>query len=258
MREPAARQIMLQPLPLDVAVTTLRANTLYENMYSIIPYCWVDLGRAYEMAHTAIRQQRCLKSQTANAAMYLEVLLRNVVTADLTQSNFGNQLNQTILTPLRSLPHGEAWVHALLNLMWPSIEDEVQLWQQHGLAYYMLQYENRFQYGIEDKVTIGSALGLTQPIKTNSIPYIYRDKSSWSTVNIHCGFWNDMTYSISYGATLVRAAPDAYETLGHNWDTMRNGPVRTVGIALVRSVLGPLLSLDTQLILPPPSLVALV
>ncbi|KAF0713936.1 hypothetical protein As57867_004136, partial [Aphanomyces stellatus] len=258
MREPAARQWMLQPQPLDVAVTALRANSLYENVYVITPFCWVDLSRQFEMAHTSGRQRRCLERQTTNAAMYLEALLRNTVVNDLRQSDFGIQINQTILTPMMTLPQGSAWVAALDAINWLSVADEVRVWQQQGLVYYMLQYQNRFQHGIDDKLTIRSALGLAQEIKISTISYIYRDKSSWSTVNIHCGFWNDLQYSINYGASLVRHTANYFETLGHNWDTMRNGPIQTVGIALVRSVLGPLLSLDTQLILPPPSLVALV
>ncbi|KAF0720031.1 Aste57867_610 [Aphanomyces stellatus] len=258
MRETSARQWMLQPLPLDMAVTTIRANSLYENVYTVIPYCWVDLGRQFEMAHTAIRQQRCLKRFTANAAMYLETLLRNTAQIDLTQSNFGTQVNQTILTPVTTLPNGQAWVAALCANKWLAVDDEVKLWQQSGIVYYAIQYQNRFQYGIEDKLTIVNALGIAQRIKISSIPYLYLGLATWTTISIHSGIWNDMMFAIQYKASLVHHTTNYFETLGYDWDLVKNGPVRTVGIKLVRSTLGPIRTIDADLILPPPSLVAYV
>ncbi|KAF0720039.1 Aste57867_618 [Aphanomyces stellatus] len=255
MRETSARQWMLQPLPLDMAVTTIRANSLYENTYTIISYCWVDLGRQFEMAHTAFRQQRCLKRQTANAAMYLETLLRNTAQVDLMQSDVGTQINQTILTPVTTLSNGQAWVSALYANKWLAVDDEVKLWQQCGIVYYAMQYQNRFQYGIEDKLTIVNALGIAQRIKISSIPYIYRGLATWSTVNIHCGIWNDMMYAIQYKASLVHHTANYFETLGYNWDLVKNAPIHTVGINLIRSNLGPLRCLDATPIFPPSSLV---
>ncbi|KAF0717924.1 Aste57867_2013 [Aphanomyces stellatus] len=258
MREPAARQWMLQPFPLDVAVKTLRANSLYENVYAIVPFCWVDMGRQFELAHTITRQQRCIKSQSANAAMYLETLLRNAVENDLNQSTFGIEINQTILTPVTTLPNGQTWVTSLFAHEWLTLQDEVGYMQRHGLEYYQIQYQNRFQYGIEDKITITNALGIDQHLKISSIPYLYRGLSGWSTAYIALGLWNDMVCGIYDGLGLVRHTAAFAETPDRNWDIEYSGSVNTPGIQLVRAQLGPLLNFDTQLIRPPPSLVALV
>ncbi|CAK4122178.1 unnamed protein product, partial [Aphanomyces euteiches] len=100
---------MLAPIPLDVAITTIRANSLYENIFTISGHCWVDFDRRFEMAHTAKRQLRCALRQNDNAAVYLEALLRNVITVDLTQSAYGLQMNQIILTAVATTPEGSIW-----------------------------------------------------------------------------------------------------------------------------------------------------
>ncbi|KAG9406931.1 hypothetical protein AC1031_003256 [Aphanomyces cochlioides] len=67
MRPTSARKIVLGSIPLNKAVTTIRANSLYENIFTIIPYCWVDFNHRFEMAHTAKRQQRCALRQYDSA-----------------------------------------------------------------------------------------------------------------------------------------------------------------------------------------------
>ncbi|KAF0708758.1 hypothetical protein As57867_006209, partial [Aphanomyces stellatus] len=258
MREPTARQWLLHPIPLDLAVTTLRANSLYENIYTVTPYCWVDLGRQFDMAHTAARQQRCGNpGRRNNAAVVFETLLRNIVTSDLTSTAFGIGINQTVLMPVLTLPNGQDWVQALLTHTWPPLADEVALWQQHGLTHYTIQYQNRYQYGIQDKITVVNALGIEQHLKISSIPYIYRGLASWSTINFYWGYWNDKGTTMYYGTSLVRQAANFFETMGYDWDIESNGPMDTVGINVVRAAIGPLGSIDTLLIPPPVSLIHL-
>ncbi|CAK4104350.1 unnamed protein product [Aphanomyces euteiches] len=165
LRPVITRRLLLSPIPLDVAVKTIRANTLYENIYTVVPYCWVDLKRRFEIAHTVQRQRRCESNKQENAAVYLETLLRNVETKDLTQSSFGIQLNQTILTPLLLLNEGPEWVKALKSLTRLSLEDEVALWQQYGLMHYKIQYQNCFIYGLDNSITVVNALGVSQSMK---------------------------------------------------------------------------------------------
>ncbi|KAF0720111.1 Aste57867_553 [Aphanomyces stellatus] len=255
MRETAVRKWLLRPLSLKLAVETVRANSLYENMYTIVAPCWVDLGRQYEMAHTQIRQHRCLKNQVANAALYMETLLRNVAASDLTQSAFGISINQTILTPVTTLPNGKAWVSALYTLKGLSVADEVAMWQQNNLKHWTIQYQNHFDFGIQDKIGIKNALGVEQNFKISSIPFVFSNVASWSTTDVSRGLWNDMAHAIYYDASLVRHTSNYFETRVESWDLEYNGPVNTVGAVIFRSALGPLTSLDTQLMFPPKALV---
>ncbi|KAG9400074.1 hypothetical protein AC1031_010990 [Aphanomyces cochlioides] len=95
------------------------------------------------MAHTAQRQLRCAVNRKEKAAVYLETLLRNVNSKDLTQSSFGIQINQTIFMPLMLLDNGPEWVHALQTLVPLSSENEVALWQQAELTHYSIHFQNR-------------------------------------------------------------------------------------------------------------------
>ncbi|KAF0720110.1 Aste57867_552 [Aphanomyces stellatus] len=150
LRETAVRRWLLRPLPLKLAVETVRANSLYENIYTFVAPCWVDLGRQFEMAHTSIRQKRCLRNQKANAAVYMEAMLRNVGAGELLHTAFGGSINQTILTPVTTLPNGQEWVSALYAHEWLSVADEIALWQQFGLEFWTIQYQNRFHYATQD------------------------------------------------------------------------------------------------------------
>ncbi|RHZ34548.1 hypothetical protein DYB31_012837, partial [Aphanomyces astaci] len=105
----AARRHLMSAVPLEKAVMTIRQNSLYENVYSIVAHCWVDFDRRFEMAHTSARQRRCAARQLTNAGVYMETMLRNVDSDDLTLSAYGIQINQTILAPLMVLPGGPEW-----------------------------------------------------------------------------------------------------------------------------------------------------
>ncbi|RHY49126.1 hypothetical protein DYB34_011185, partial [Aphanomyces astaci] len=256
----AARRHLMSAVPLEKAVMTIRQNSLYENVYSIVAHCWVDFDRRFEMAHTSARQRRCAARQLTNAGVYMETMLRNVDSDDLTLSAYGIQINQTILAPLMVLPGGPEWVIALHRQTsnWLPEADEVALWRQHGLRHLSLQFQNRFHYGLDSSITIVNALMMTQTMKIASMPYIDRGLAAWSTRTISAGLWSDMTKAIGFGASLVRNSNTSVEALGRDWDIAYIGTSSTVGATLMRKYLGPLANWDTIFLMPPRSLVALV
>ncbi|KAH9108913.1 hypothetical protein AeMF1_015956 [Aphanomyces euteiches] len=257
MRPIAARQIMLAATSLESAISALRANSLYEHIFTIVGHCWVDFSRRFEMAHTAKRQLRCASRQIDNAAVYLETLLRNVDPLDLTQSAYGVQINQIVLTAVATTTGGSAWVTALKNHTWGPISDEVALWQQYNLTRYSIQFENRFQMGLLNSISIVNAFGTRRSMTTTSVTYVSRGLATWSTKYISSGFWNDMTKCVSLGCTLVRNMTNSMEAMGRNWDTVYTGTTVTIGGDLVRSFIGPLMNWDVYQVLPPASLVKL-
>ncbi|KAG9406933.1 hypothetical protein AC1031_003258 [Aphanomyces cochlioides] len=196
------------------------------------------------MAHTAKRQLRCASRQIDNAAVYLEALLRNVDPLDLTQSAYGVQINQIVLTAVASTTEGSAWVTALKNYTWGAISDEVALWQQYNLTRYSIQFENRFQMGLLNSISIVNAFGTHRSMTTTSVAYVSRGLATWSTKYISSGFWNDMTKCVSLGCTLVRNMTNSMEAMGRNWDTVYTGTTVTIGGDLVRSFIGPLMNWD--------------
>ncbi|RHY33469.1 hypothetical protein DYB32_001621 [Aphanomyces invadans] len=256
----AARRLVMTAIPLEKALATIRQNSLYENAYSIVAHCWVDFDRRFEMAHTAARQRRCASRRLDNAGVYLEVVLRNVDYDDLTLSSYGIQVHQTILAPIHAMPGGPAWVTSVYNhtLQWIPAEDEVSLWRRHGLRHFTLQFQNRFQYGLDSSITIVNAMMVTKTMTIATMPYIDRGLASWSTRTISVGLWSDMVKAIGFGANLVRNSNMSVEAVGRDWEIAYFGSTSTVGTTLMRQYIGPLANWDTTHVLPPQSLVELV
>ncbi|KAH9159979.1 hypothetical protein LEN26_002064, partial [Aphanomyces euteiches] len=184
IRLSATRRALTHSVSFEMAVAAYRANTMFENANTMAPYCWVDFGHQYEMAHTAKRQLRCAKKLFDNAAARMESLLRNTRLSDLMQSVYGIQINQTILTAVLTLPGGTTWVANLMQLMdddWGSIPDEVAYWRSQGTTYFAIQYQNRFQTGNLNRIDVVNALGITRSMTISTVPYISRSLSLWST-----------------------------------------------------------------------------
>ncbi|KAG9401459.1 hypothetical protein AC1031_009324 [Aphanomyces cochlioides] len=168
IRLSATRRALTHSVSFEMAVAAYRANTMFENANTMAPYCWVDFGHQYEMAHTAKRQLRCATKLFDNAAAHMESLLRNTRLSDLMQSVYGIQINQTILTAVLTLPGGTTWVANLMKLMdddWGSIPDEVAYWRRQGTTYFAIQYQNRFQTGNLNRIDIINALGITRSVE---------------------------------------------------------------------------------------------
>ncbi|KAF0730430.1 hypothetical protein Ae201684P_021757 [Aphanomyces euteiches] len=258
MRPTATRQILLGLISFEQAVSTIRANSLYESVFTVIAYCWVDFNHRFELAHTAKRQQRCVKHQYTNAAVHLEAVLRNVGPIDLAQSSYGVQINQTILSAVVQTPEGSAWLTAMRARNWGSVSDEAAFWRSNGLDQFAIQPQNRFQPGCLNTVTIINALGVSRTMTTHSVPYIVLGLATWSTKYISSGLWTDMTKCITLECTMVRNMNNSLEAIGRNWDTVYTGTALSTGSDLVRTFIGPLMNWDTFYIVPPGSLINLV
>ncbi|KAH9192352.1 hypothetical protein AeNC1_005666, partial [Aphanomyces euteiches] len=191
------------------------------------------------MAHTAQRQQRCELSKRENAALYLESLLRNVETKDLTQSAFGIQINQTILRPLLLLNQGPVWLKVLLSLTRLSLEDEVALWRKYGLMYYKIAYQNRFIYGLDNSITVVNALGVSQSMKVHYSYYADLTSARWTT------------RISSREIPTIRWKP--WVETG-----MRSFQVDSAAGDLMRASVGPFANWDMEYISPPTALVRIV
>ncbi|KAF0692608.1 Aste57867_16311 [Aphanomyces stellatus] len=81
--------------------------------------CWLDLGRRYEMGHTDAHQARCRATREANAAMYLEPMLRNLAPHDLITSTYWPEFHAGVLAAV-----DDVWTQALLDHSWGSVGDD--------------------------------------------------------------------------------------------------------------------------------------
>ncbi|RHY73455.1 hypothetical protein DYB30_003735 [Aphanomyces astaci] len=258
MHSSAARAILLRPLALDAVVPILRSVDLFENMRTMPPPCWLDFNRTFEMAHTARHQVLCNDRRQSNAALYLETLLRNVDSTDLSSSLYLDPLQSTIFHVVEAISvDGVRWMARTVNHTWLPVAQEVALWQAHGLSYFQNQLQNLFHEGLRNTMTIVSALGMRGYVTIHNIPFENRPKGAWSTGYAYCGFWNDLEAGAWTATSLIRSAPNAFEVMGNDWDEYYCGTSGNVATALIRSNLGPLTTIDIYLVSLPPVLTAL-
>ncbi|KAH9079990.1 hypothetical protein Ae201684P_020570 [Aphanomyces euteiches] len=285
LRPTAARRLMLAPFSLETAIKTIRKNTLYENIHTIIAYCWVDFGRQFELAHTAQRQHRCANNKVDNAAVYLDSLLRNIHPNELMErqhrcannkvdnaavyldsllrnihpnelmeTSFGLNIYKTVIQHVLLLPNGQHWLSELQNHTLLSVTDELAQWQRVGLQYYGIQYQNCFQYGLDERIVIRNAFGVERSITSTSIPYLDRGLTAWSTAPFNMGLWNDMAVCNHYDCSLVRSSNRSLEELGRTWDEAYDILSSKSNVFLLRNHLGPLTSINITYIPVPPTL----
>ncbi|KAF0711843.1 Aste57867_5022 [Aphanomyces stellatus] len=172
------RQILLDTLPLHSAVEALRLSSLDTHVETfMVPHCWVDFGRQFEMAHTDARQARCSDHYQANAAVYVESLLRNVPASDLTSAKFAPHFQVAIFAALKSFDSGQSLL-ASWQQPWLNIETEVQVWASHGLQYWKTPLQNNNQEGILETITITNAIGYSMPVTIKNIPFALTDNAS--------------------------------------------------------------------------------
>ncbi|KAF0696679.1 Aste57867_12584 [Aphanomyces stellatus] len=248
------RQLLLQPIsPVD-AITSLRLNTFDMNMNSFPAYCWLDLNRTIEMAHTIKRQRRCAQDERNNGAVYMDLLIRNAPRHALETSTWASSIKATILMPLLNLAHGPAWLKYSGERTMLSIPDEVIHWSKHGIQYWLYNMQNLYHDGIDDSILIENALGYTQSVSTKKQTLVLRGSRSWSTLLANIGIFNDLVSCQYLGCSLIRHANNSIDALGLSWDDDILAPGSTPTISLVRQFIGPFTAIDIKWVVKPPAL----
>ncbi|KAH9116037.1 hypothetical protein AeMF1_010007 [Aphanomyces euteiches] len=251
MRRTAARRLLLQPLPPRQAIEIMRANSFQINIATNTPYCWVDLERQWELAHTAKRQARCCIHVAQNAAVYLETILRNSLDWFAPQNVY--LLQNAIFNAVNATPAGHQWLQSLTTTL--SIQDELLSWQRHNLTSWTGQVQNLGQESFDDSIVLVNALGVEQRIKIASIAGFSRGLSAWTTSWAYPGLITDLLVCQNMLCSLVRGSPFHPNQLGFDWDKdLYNGNTETPGIDIIRSKLGPYVSIDLRFVQTPSSL----
>ncbi|KAF0698935.1 Aste57867_10470 [Aphanomyces stellatus] len=262
LRPAAARSILLSRLPLDQAITTIRAVPLSENIQTVSQACWADFNRVYEAARSARHQVLCNQRLVPNGAYYWESLFRNLAPNDLTTSTYLASVQASIFDYIGATPSGPAWVDAMKAPIWLTVPNEVNLWQAHGLQYFQNSFQNFYLEGTQESVTIVNALGMRQRMTVSSFTATNRPKTQWTSAYAYSGLWNDIDACASFQASLVRAAPNLFEKVykldWESFDFYSCGPGGTNATAIIRNSLGPLTTFEVFLVPAPPSLLTLV
>ncbi|KAF0714166.1 hypothetical protein As57867_003999, partial [Aphanomyces stellatus] len=205
-----ARALLLAAIPLDQVIPALRTNPFNNNIQLLTPYCWVDFSRSFELAHSAIRQQRCLRSDIDNGAVYLDALLRNTPVADLMSSQYFGFLNYSVFAAVRATAQGQAWLATTLSHSFLDPGLEIQAWQQAGIVRWQSQLNNGLTRGIDETIVIENALGLRTTITVNNVGFVpMGNVALWTTRKSYVGFASEILYCTQYiKCSLVRSAPN--------------------------------------------------
>ncbi|KAF0684670.1 Aste57867_23390 [Aphanomyces stellatus] len=255
------RLALLDCTSIDYAVVNLRSLSAVWFGYMSTQYCWVDLAREFEIAHTEARQARCSDRYSANGAMYLETVLRNQVWSEFIQNygGDGGMFTISIQSRLELVPSGQRWLETTsLARATTTVDQEVVYWRAKSVTHFQLQWQNGWQTGVGETILVENALGLRQTLSLKSMTF---ERGSYLSSNFYWGVLNDWFYLATVNSTLVRSATNSFthstvtfESLLGLQDSAGNYVAQ---IESFRTRVGPFMSVDTFYIAVPPALVAL-
>ncbi|RHY27343.1 hypothetical protein DYB32_006849 [Aphanomyces invadans] len=240
------RQILLDNIPLDAAVTALRLRSFESSFLMAAQYCWLDFNRDFAMAHTFKRQRRCDATKRDNAAVYLEAVIRNCPAHAMYTATQSQQLDATILEAVRMSPAGLHWIDAMERHHMQPVPDEVLYWTTRGLQRWKTPLQNLFQDGIDDTIQIRNALGYEQSMQIKKVSKYGRSIGRWTTLAANVGIWNDLYTCQALNASLILNANNSVVNLGIDWDVDTFQPPNNPGANLVRQSIGPFMSIDIE------------
>ncbi|EQC27671.1 hypothetical protein SDRG_14579 [Saprolegnia diclina VS20] len=235
------------------AIARLRNTSVDDNlMAQPTQYCWVDFNKAFELAHTAARQQRCLAQYAANGAVYLESVLRNTDRHAFAAAYHtpGSNYEIAILRGLEGTVAGVEWLDAIASVA-TSVDEEVAYWQRHGIGAFRYQWHNLFLPGLVETVTLRNVFGLETSVILKST---VESQGPWTTVVFSPPFVLDLLFAGHCNASLIRGTPD--DILNTWCDGQSPRPFESfIGlspyerhIGVVRDTLGPFLAIDLYIV----------
>ncbi|KDO21686.1 hypothetical protein SPRG_13024 [Saprolegnia parasitica CBS 223.65] len=262
--ESSARRELFAKSSLDVVVANLRRMHPCRLPWMFTQYCWLDLNKNWEMAATASRQARCATSMMSNGAVYLETGLRNLNNWTTWDTCWGDSWQIGFVKHLETSRVGQTWLDSIQKSDTLSIEDEVRVWEAHGISTFALQWQNYKTPGMDDNILIQSALGMTYPLQlSQSVASVHTSQQTsfkmyWSLAS---DLWAITTNTTGIeGASLLRGSSlFAFANVSTSAILARNTTLvlpLTAGFSLFTTAVGPFGAIDLAYVLPPRSLLA--
>ncbi|KAF0714591.1 hypothetical protein As57867_003786, partial [Aphanomyces stellatus] len=256
----ARRLVLTELTSIEYAIANLRSIPSSDVVYLPTIYCWVDLNRQFELAHTTARQQRCVDRYSRNGAVYLESVLRNQIWVDFIKT-YGDIFSIAIGNWLQTETAGQMWLNnTAIALATTSLAQEEAYWLSHNISYFELLWENEYQPGITETMSIENALGLTQVIALKNTAYAYN--SLYTSYVMHWHLFEDLYYLADLNCSLVRSANNSFFA-NPSFDMqeyavfMNNVDGSTIfAVQIFQGYLGSFLTVDTKYIAVPIPLLA--
>ncbi|KDO25024.1 hypothetical protein SPRG_20849 [Saprolegnia parasitica CBS 223.65] len=255
MTRSLSRQVLLANISFTSVIRAIRRTSFDRNMRMFAQYCWVDLGRVYELSTTARRQARCHDTMMHNGAVYWEPLLRNSVEQDVLNGSYGNSLEISLFHYIQSSHSGAVWLASLWAMPWQSIPDEVAIWHEHGLTYWQTQLTNYYEQGLQETIQIENALGLHTSVTIHTTSQSYRGLAVWSLSVAYQGLWNDLFTCQANNCSLIRGASNASDEIKLRWEVLAYALQEDAILGpFIDLHVGPMGSMDTVLANKPTAL----
>ncbi|KAF0691321.1 hypothetical protein As57867_017366, partial [Aphanomyces stellatus] len=196
----------------EYAVVNLRSMSGFWSLWMCTQYCWVDLQRQFEVAHTAGRQQRCADRYRANGAVYMETMLRNQIWDDFI-ANYGGDggmFTVSLQAWLEQVPSGQTWLEATSTArLTTTVAQEMAYWRTQNITSYKLQWQNRIQSGMAESMVVENALGIRQTIVLKNLP---TTTEAWTSYTMYWFAVDDLTILQGENQSLIRSADNAFVT----------------------------------------------
>ncbi|KAF0695060.1 Aste57867_14098 [Aphanomyces stellatus] len=219
-------------------------------------YCFVDFNQRWEMANSAARQERC-QSMTANGAVFLDAILRNV---DFEQfyTCWGPAFDIAFGTELQMTSVGQTWQVMISSAAKLAPQDEIAVWKSHQITHFVTQWQNFKQIGLHNSYSVRNAYGVSYPFTLQDQTSTFR-LDLQTTYKMYWGLANDLlavmapnTTSLS-GQSLIRSSPNfAFVNTSIESVLMTNGtlnaPLGSIFTLLETEALGPFGSVDMYFI----------
>ncbi|KAF0688655.1 Aste57867_19725 [Aphanomyces stellatus] len=205
------RELILSELTsVEYAVKNLRTLRGQQSMWMAAQYCWVDLSREFEVAHTVARQHRCMQRYRTNGAMYMETVLRNLNWKDFVNNYGGNggMFTVAIQNWLEQIPSGIAWLNVTAQAReTTTVAQEMAHWSIHGITSFQLQWQNLWLTGISETVTLENSLGLQQDIVLKYVPRIFQ---AWTSIIMYWLPYDDLQVMLNSNRSMIHSADNAF------------------------------------------------
>ncbi|EQC29017.1 hypothetical protein SDRG_13173, partial [Saprolegnia diclina VS20] len=213
-------------------------------------YCWADLEKRWELAHTAARQARCAATMADNGAVYLEPFLRNV-NWDAWYPIYGASVDAAVADAITITSEGRDWYKSLQNA-YQSLAEEAAYWKSHQISHFQLQWSNDNQFGVQESISVVNMLGWQQDLTIQSVAYAARS-SKWTTFTLNWAFFDDLWGSAVTNGSLVRSASNFMGDA--SMERLLNLYPFTPASVIIHNTLGPFLNVDLMVVAPPAQLV---
>ncbi|OQR90119.1 hypothetical protein ACHHYP_05793 [Achlya hypogyna] len=249
----AAHRTLFDPTtPLATVVTNLRAMDPCRLPWMFSQYCWLDMAQRWDMAVSALRQIRCQR-HSSNGAIFFETGLRNIVDWGAWTRCWGVSYENGFAQYLSTTTDGLHWLESTQTAALTTLASaEVAYWSAHGVASFVLQWQNYKTMGWSDAFTVTNAFGFMYTLPLSNVPAAVHLRQETS-MRMYWTLASDM-WAISAnttrigGGSLLRKSPlfafanVTTEALLYDNETLQ-APL-TSGLSSLRARLGPFNAVD--------------